>query len=541
MNRNRSIHLAVLIVLIVAVYSSAVQNGLGIDDKTVLLGNPAIYGMSLSNIRVLFTSLPNDVEYLPVRDLTYVIDYELWGPPMSGGRLRTAIRGIYGYHLSNIFYYAAACVALYLFLERLLRRWTGQARAVAFFSALLYAVHPMHVESVAGIAHRKDLVSGLFVFLCLWSYVAYRESKRNRYYIFSLMATALALLSKTTALVLPLLMLLIEYVCLRERREGVFRPAIRVLPFAVLTAATAFLSYSIAGSVGLVLPERGGLLERLPSAAKAAAVYVKMLVMPYPLSIWHDFESPAGLLDPVFLLSLAVVLGIIFLAFWNRRRSPVVSFCTGWFLVSVIPVIGLIPTSTVIAERYLFLPSVGFCAALAWGIQGGLYIRWRNAAISVLVIVVLVFSVISFKRNFDWKDNLTILRTDLKKSPDSYRLNQMMGRLYFLRGYHAEGLTYLLRGKQIRPYGMDYDFFQAYYLNLKGRHGEALPYLRAINDRYGGTVVDVNCLMGIVYEAMGEYELAGESYLRAVNGKMTIGVFMKRDARAALDRLKGMK
>lgn len=524
---NRRLHLIIITLVTFVVYSNTLPNKFNFDDPTILLNNPATHGLSLKNIKDVFTSLPNGVEYLPLRDLTYMIDYELLG------------LNPFGYHLSNIIYYLVTCIILYLFLSKLLFRWVSAFQIIAFLSTLLFAVHPVHVESVGGIAQRKDLISGLFFFLSLYCFLLYKDKGRVWFYVLSILSCGLSLLGKSTAIVLPIMILSLEFVYLREKTDNPLKRVFNLIPFFIISFIISTANFFIVKNAGIILPFTSStIIERIPTALKAIFKYLRILAIPYPLSVRHEFQPSKDIFEILPILSLIGFLALLYLIIRWRQRSPLISLSLTWYLLSLLPVIGLIPTSTIIAERYLFLPSVGFCIVLSYVLFKGLYNR-VNIFITVFVTLAILFSAISFERNFDWKNMKTLMKADLKKNPTSYILNLSLGKLFFENADYAEAMIYLTKAKEIKPRAMDYEFYLTYYLYKKKQYKEALSFLKGMRLNEA-EIVDIHYLLGIIYEAMADYENAKASYLKALKSKISIGVFSKKSAEIALSALNEM-
>lgn len=518
---KRKLHIYVITLIIFATFSNTLPNRFNIDDSNILLDNPSVHGLSFKNIKEIFTSIPNAVEYLPIRDLTYMIDYEIWG------------LNPFGYHLSNLLFYLASCLMLYLLIARLLERWYEYAPAIAFFSTVAFSVHPVHVESVAGIAMRKDLVSGLLFFLSLFNFLLYKDEGKRLFYIFSLITFALSLLSKSTAVILPVIILLLNFVYLKKDSKRILETVL----FFIVALLFATINVIVAAKTGLIISSEN-ISARLPIAFIAVFYYAKLLLFPYPLTVWHEFNFPRGMLEPMAVLSLAGLLTMIYIIYKLRHRNKLVSFSGAWYLSSLIPVVGLLPTSTLIAERYLFLPSISFSMILAWLMHSALNSRKKGAGLVILVFpLVIALSIsVSFQRNFQWKNTEALLSADLEKNPASYKLTRMLGRYYFQNGQYDNAFVLLRKAKEINVNDRDYEFYLALSLYNKSKYIDALNVLDGAS--FGGMdIVDAHYLYGRIYEAMGDYRRARGSYLMALESKRIMGIFFKNDVKAAFVNL----
>lgn len=539
---KRRLHILLLVLVAMAVYANSLPNSFNFDDAQFVVANSAVHGFSLHNLKAVFTSVPNAVEYLPVRDLTYMLDYELW-------KLNPL-----GYHISNLFYFVLALIALYfLFLRIFLMIFSGHEDAetsagrAAFIAALIYAIHPVHVESVACISQRKDILSGLFYFTGLFLYIESWKKPGGRY-LLSLLMFLLAGLSKMTVVIMPVSVLLLElYFAPQEINSG--KRPLRTIPFFVLAAALTVLGIYIARLTGVYTMAEAGLSSRIAGFFEVVLINIKMLFDPYPLVVWHQFDMPAGFLSGAIpALSIAAVAALVYLVFRFRKTRKALSFGFAWMLTSMVPVSGLFPTTVIVAERYMFLPSAGFCLAAGWGIfrllpflNKGVFSRlpaWAVGAGAAWALAMAVaFPAITVERNMDWKDKITLYTADLAHHPDLVKTYICLGKEYINHGDFQVGLAYLLRAKKLDPSDFEYDFYTAYYLYKTGQPDFALTVLNNLRSQLHMEVVDVDYLAGMIYQGRGDISKAKEFYLRAAHSGFPLGVYMRGQALAALNRL----
>jgi len=496
----RRAHLAAIAALSLLLYAGTLRGTFDFDTPELLLYNQAVHGLTVANLVAVTTSMPNTVEYLPVRDVTWMIDWELFG--MSA----------WGYHLSNALYYALCCVLCYLFVEAAARRFTPASRGVALLATLLFVAHPVHVESVAGVAQRKDIVSGLFLFLCLWAFLQWRESRRAGWYAAALIALPLALLSKATAVVAPALLFLLVLPELRRDR----RVLLELAPFAGITGAIAFVTMRLAAGSGILYTAERPVLPVALTFAKVAFHYLRMLLLGGPLTIVHDLEPVQSAADPVGLAALAGLLALAGALAAAARRWPLIALGGAFFLVAIVPVAGLLPAPNLAADRYLFIPALGVTLAAASALvelAGG-----RTVA-----------------RAEDWRTNERLLVADLRANPSSLRLTTSLARYYYVNGRVDLAFEYFERARVLQPSNPEPDLFVALRLLQLGDRRGALAALDRIPD--GGSIVDVQCLYGMVHEAEGRPGEAAAAYRRALAAERIMGVLFKRNAQEGLARV----
>jgi tetratricopeptide (TPR) repeat protein len=521
--KRQSYHIAIIILLTILTYFDSLSNRFNIDDPGLLLNNTAVHGISIDNIRKIFASVPNGFEYLPVRDLTYCLDFTLWGS------------NPFGYHLANLLYYMIACILLYLFFTKVLTPWIDCHAETALFSTLLFAVHPVHVESVAGIAQRKDLVSAIFFFATLYLFLIFKENKSWQAYLLSIVLFIFALLSKATVVMLPILIFLLDIHYAGKKEDGTGVRIVRCIPFALISFAMALIQIVILRENGFVKTAsyalESGYSGRIGTAAKAVFYYLRLLITGHPLNIIHDFDNVRHLYDPVSVFALAGLGLIVFGIFKFRNNSPLLSFAGTWYLVCLIPVVGLIPAATVVAERYLFLPSAGFCLAAGYLTSMALSKTVvRKPAFVIFCLLILSFATISHNRTYAWKDALSLYMAGVVDSPLNPRLHWLVGRELFLASRYEEAFKFLRTAKSIDPaYAMDYNVFSAVRAYGEGNYSLAVDLLNQIRLPANIHVRDMDYMYGRISAASGDMQSALNYLTRAGQDNVELGIFYKAD------------
>lgn len=382
------------------------------DDPGLVLENPSIRSLSVKNIVSIFTPQKGKT-YQPVRVLSYALDYKL-------GKLNPLV-----YHLHNLLLFSLNLFVIYLFLIRFV------AKEIAFISALIWAVMPVHIESVAWIAARKEVLSGLFFFLSLLLYVDFKRKRKIRLYIFSVFSFVLAGLSKPTTVVLPLILFFYELFFEKKKRFAYhipyWIPNLLILAYFIFWGGAKKPSY-----------HGGTILATLFTNAYIALRYwINMFI---PISL-----SPRYLIDVKSIFpSWRIVVGILFVLFlfyiaWRtRKNSPLISFSIIWFFISLLPVLNIIPISTMIADRYIYIPSLG--AALCFGFLGEKAMKKWQQVSYVLIGYLLVLTFLSVSYSRIWKNSFTLWSYVIKKEP-CHPL-----------AHHNLGLWYVEKGENIKAY-----------------------------------------------------------------------------------------
>ena len=422
-------HLALVATLAFALYAPTLGAGFVWDDEPLVLQNSAI--TSLSNLPAIFHSHAFagtgrvfargvDVEYYrPVWISTLALDHALWG-------LRPA-----GYHLTNVLLHVATALLVYLLGLGLLRR-----SVPALLAALLFAAHPVHAEAVAWVSGRNELLAALFTCVALAGYARFRTRGGAWVAAGTLVAYGLGLLSKEMAATLPLLALLWEARAgrggARSRLAGPLVLALATVPYLLLRAAI------------VTAAQRTGepaLGARLLHAPRILLESLRLMVLPVDLKVFYrlPLEMPSaapGAWLSVLLLALAVA-GIV----WLHRRDRDLAFGLGWALVTLLPVCGIpaMIRPAPIADRYLYLPSIGVCLA-----AGALFARAAahrrtagatRAAGAAALVLLLLLSAATVLRSRAWRDDATLMTQMIGDAPGE------------ATGYFNRGLMELLAAR----------------------------------------------------------------------------------------------
>ena len=323
-----------------------------------------------------------------VRTFTFFLDYALWGYRPRG------------YFVTNILLHTLTAVALYVTTLRLFGN-----RDVALAGGLLFTAHPAFTEAVGVISHRKEMLVCLFMLLSLNFYLLRGGYfKRSAAYLGSLLAYFLALNSKQVAIVLPFLLYLSDWVQSEEKGLSLLRSrGVFYLPYIFLPAIFVFLK---AGDWRLfaVFPLESFFNTEyyhiLSTSPWAFAKYIFILIMPVHLTVDPHFPFLNSFLDPKCLLGLFIISLLIITAVRVRRDHPLVTFSIGWIVINLIPVLNIIPVNEPFAERYLYVPGVGFCLLLAWALSS---LTRPREALAHIIYGVLIFFLVLFGLEFTFR------------------------------------------------------------------------------------------------------------------------------------------
>lgn len=418
---------------------------LSYDDDVYIVSNPHVaQGITTANIAWAFTSV-EQCNWHPVTWLSHMLDVQLFGMNPRG------------HHLTNVLFHTIATLILFSLLVRL----TGAVWKSSFVAAL-FALHPLHVESVAWAAERKDVLSACFFFLTLLLYSRYVEARRNKsassvtIYLLTLLSFVLGLMSKPMLVTLPVIMLLLDLWPLRRldtapTLSSLVAEKIPFLACSILSSAITIYAQREGGAI--VVLDWVPIATRLQNSLVSYARYLVKAVWPHDLAVLYPFTLSIPLWQVV---SSAVLLLLISAATIRAgRQHPYLPVGWFWFLITLFPVIGLVQVGNQsMADRYTYIPIVGIFMMLAWGVPALLGTTdgtgggtetvkrsvWsrparRNTVLTLLAIVAIATSaVLTWQQIGYWKDNFSLYRHTLKVTSNNYIIHYNLGVAYGRRG-----------------------------------------------------------------------------------------------------------
>ena len=505
--------IGLLFLLAVLPYLNALRNGFVYDDGTQVLGNP--YIRDFRHLREIFTTTVNSYKsafaaanyYRPLMNFGYLLCFQLFGP------------SAYAFHMVNVLLNGLVVVLLFLVTKRMFRNST-----LSFVAAALFALHPIHTESVDWVAAVTDVELTFFCLLTFWFFLGLGGLRSFRHGLTQFgmaVSFVLAALSKEPALTLPLLATVYEH-AYREDRDGTTRAqkflrygALWLLTVAYLVARVRFL-----GTLAHNREQLGG-IEVFFSAFTLFGQYMGKLIWPVRLSAYYIFEA-SDPTDPRVLVGLGalVLIAILFVALWKFDRTA--SFGVIWLVVTLTPVLNATwMASNVFTERYLYLPSVGFCWVLAWGWtrlfawSAQYRFPWRWVFAGTLGVMASWCMVHIVTRNLDWRDDVTLYTSTLAASPKAYYMHHNLGVAYWNKRDVDSAEREWTEALRLAP-NADVVLDSLVMLNLSRQHyEEALGYsLRAL--ALGPNDPEKHLNAGMAFLAMGNTQEAERQLKTAV-------------------------
>jgi Flp pilus assembly protein TadD len=514
----------IILLLTTIVYANSIHNDFtNWDDLSLVVENPAIRSLSIDNLIDIFTPKPGKT-YQPVRVLSYAIDYSLW-------KLNPL-----GYHLGNIALHGFSAVILYLLLASLLNQMRAESslesnRIIALLASLLFAVHPVNVEAVTWISSRKYGLLAFFYFSSFYFYIKNSEKGRYHriYYALSIVSYVLSLLSSPFSVTLPAIVFLYDYCHIRDINlyNIIKSRLLSYLPYIVLSISQFIILWNSFTTTPGPEPaikshEMDNILYTFLTMLRVLYDYMKNLIFPFWLNNMYVDHTSTSLLEYKVILSLFVILvlsGILF--FQVRAGNKVNLFCLGWFVLTWLPVSNIIPISTKMADRYLYLPAVGLFLLFSLAVYNTShrrrFSRKAKQLVTVPVIAFLVFSLsyLSIDRNRVWANSQTLWEDSLRKAPAYWVPHMNLGLTMAQQGRIEEAISYYRESLRLNPNSVHTHNNLGVVLLERGQIGDAIGhYVAAL--RLKSDYAETHNNLGIALFRLGNFDQAIAHYRKAL-------------------------
>ena len=475
------------------VFLPAIEGGfVNWDDQRYVYENGLIRSIDLAFIKTIFSTIQVS-NFHPLTMLSYTVDFALWGEnPL-------------GYHLENVILHAINTFLAGWLAVRLVEARGKHNSTFAFVAglttAILFGLHPMHVESVAWISEKKDVLSGLFFMLSLLSYLRYHKNRSFSAYALCFAFFILALLSKPMAVTLPAVLLIIDmYPLERRSKEGFGRILLEKVPFfgaSILIAVVTVIAQR--GSGALRSLETDPLSLRILTAFRGFIFYLFKLVFPTGLAPYYPHPLEQTIANYQYWGAIAIFVAITIAAVYAVKKGKA-AFPAAWafFVVTLLPVIGIIQVGRqAAADRYIYIPAIALFILMG-GALAVLVKRKKSAlypVIAGLAIVSVIFSFLTIKQTRIWKDSLALWSHEIKVYPMTVPM-----------AYNSRGQAYHIAGELEKA-------IEDYSASITLNPFDPFPY----NNR------------ALIYEDMGREALAIEDYTKAIS--LDSGFFNARNNR----------
>lgn len=392
----------------------ALRNGFtNWDDILYVTGNPLLKNLSGEGLKAIFTT--NVVSnYHPITILSLALNYQF------------AELTPWSYHLTSIILHVINTGLVFWFIMLLSER----NKWVSAFSALLFGIHPMHVESVAWISERKDLLYTIFYLLALIVYIKYIQKKQIKNMIIVTVLGALSLLCKPAAIVLPFSLIILDYF---YKRKWSWTWIVEKLPIFALCAFTAYITVSIQSDRAIASVALHSFTERIGFAGFGVIWYLVKFIFPYPLSSLHPF--PKELTPVYYLATVAAIAGVAWLLFKVKNRNYHFGF--GFYIINLLLVLQLVSIgNAVVAERYTYVPYISLFFLFCLEVYKVAQVKWpeyRKVILGIGGAWVIALAILTWTRIPVWNDSETLWFDVLKHYPESTRAWTNKGLIYYER------------------------------------------------------------------------------------------------------------
>jgi len=462
---------ALLFVLVWIVFGPAVHYPfVNFDDDVYVYENPVVRaGLTGQGIQWAFAHA-HESNWHPLTTMSHMLDCQLFG--LDAGK----------HHLINVLLHSVAVVLLFLVLRRL----TSDTWPAAFVAAL-FAIHPLRAESVVWISERKDVLSGLFFMLTLWAYTRYvRLGSSLPRYMLVVAAFVLGLMSKPMLVTLPLVLLILDYWPLKRSQTN--SKTAKLSWRRLLIEKVPLLAISLAVCIATVLAQtearhsadRISVPMRLGNAVVSCAIYIGQLIWPVRLAAYYPYPV-GGHSSFEIAVSVAVLAGLSAVAFSTRRKYPYLLAGWLWYLVMLLPVLGIVQVGAQArADRYTYLPEIGLGIGLAWAIKDWTA-GWtaRGPVLSAAAAIVIVALIpIARAQTATWRDSRTLWEHALACTTDNSVAEANLANELVHDGDYNGAIEHANRAVELDPEYADAQNCLGYALLQSGQLDAALTHLR---------------------------------------------------------------
>jgi len=490
------------------------------DDQEYVYENVYVQaGLTRESIVWAFTT-GHASNWHPLTWLSHMLDCQIYG-------LNPA-----GHHITNLLFHIANTLLLFIVLKRMTR-----ARWQSAFAAALFALHPLHVESVAWVAERKDVLSTLFWMLTMWAYAGYVDKRESVTatshfpifrYLLVIVLFALGLMSKPMLVTLPFVLLLIDFWPLGRVDRDISLGNSRFATYwKLVREKTPLFTLSIASSViTYLVQQRGEAVEywgylplrvRLANAVVAYIRYVDKMLWPRDLAVLYPYARDR--ISALLVISAVLLLACVSFGVYRlRRRCPYLLTGWAWYLGTMVPVIGIIQVGMqAIADRYTYIPLIGLFIIVAWGISDLVpKRRYRQVGLGIpAAAAVAALMICTWFQVGHWRNSVALFTHALESTTDNWIMHSNMGHVFFDRGDLARAAAHYSAAIEIEPRSIKPHYNLGTVLVEQGKLDEAVAlYREAV--RLDPDYADAHNNLGNILERRGKFDEAAAHYREAI-------------------------
>ena len=457
-----------VLLLVTAIYFQILdfQFLLNFDDDMLILDSEEYQSWKWENLKVIFGSYKEGL-YHPITSLSWMADYAIWG------------QDPFGFHLSNLILHLLNCLLVFFFVRSLVDKVE-----VALMAALFFGIHPMHVENVAWLSSRKDLMLAFFFLLSLWCYQLFTKEKKKNFYLLSWCFATLAMMSKVSAIVLPFLFALMDWFQDPEKWKT---KLLNKLPFLLPAGILIYVNFKAQQEYGYIREVAEGFsgLDQFFFVSYSAFYYLFKLLVPLDLAPKNLYPEAGSDLPMVYYLSILFLLGVIIAAIKWRKSRPLILFGLAFYFLTIGPNLKIIPTGNdVVSNRYAYLAYLGLYLLIAWWLSNKLAKLGRYA---ILLLIILFWSSTTYQYANTYQDSRSVWTAVIDAHQDhDFGLAMALNE----RGQVA------FKQAKFELAAADYDRALSNYPNLRrGLYNRA--QLKSQNKAYQEALVDLDRLIGL--------------------------------------------
>jgi tetratricopeptide (TPR) repeat protein len=476
------------------------------DDPRYVYENTKITGgLSISGIAWAFTHI-HSMNWHPLTTISHMLDCQLYG--LNAG----------WHHFTNVLLHTLAAILLFLALQQM----TNAVWRSAFVAAV-FAIHPLRVESVAWVAERKDVLSGVCFMLTLLAYVYYTRGPSLSRYMAVALVFVLGLMSKPMLVTLPLVLLVLDYWPLSRiggHRPGTGRqlliPVLEKVPLIALSAVSSIITFLVQkGAVGRT--EELPILERMNNAVVSYVLYLRQMLWPVDLAVFYPHpENRLPLSEIAFCLLLLVCITCVAIAL--RKKRPYLITGWLWYLGMLVPVIGLVQVGWQgRADRYTYLPQIGLYIATTWAVTDltSLWRRQRTILSVAAILVIGALSLCAWVQTSYWRESERLFRHALAVTTNNDVAENNLGIVFLGQGKVDEAISLLQSAVDLRPDNSPAHENLAKALLQKGRVADALVHYRKLLELQPDNM-EIHNIVGTVLVQQGRIAEGAEEWQKVL-------------------------
>jgi len=513
MNLLKSVYICILIFLLsTGIYINSLQNSFLIDDKPIVENNTLI--RDIKNIPKIFLSnywanTPYEKGvflYRPLVISSFAVDYTIWK------------NNPFGFHLTNVIINGLNSVLLFFVLMKFFNFSKSLYTIYCILYTLLFTFHPIHTEAVNMIVGRTELLSTFFYLMTLLFYI-------NNKYFCSLVTFFLSLLSKEIAITLPMVLFVYEFLFKNKYEKKYYIGFLSVIVIYLVIRAMVLGGFVSIYQTGILSEQN--FLQRVFIVFQVLGYYLKLNFLPYPLTPdYSDLPLGNSLFKMDVFLSIILIIILFFIAYRFKDKQKIISFSIIWFFITILPVSNIVSIGALIGERFLYLPSISLSILMV-----GIYPKFKNLFLVFCILILIIFGIITFNRNYEWKDSFSLWSSVLKYQPDNVRANYNLGEFYENLKDYDKALMYYEKSIKYYPThnwhpdknsilvvkekisNIYYNLCLKYY--KEKNYKKSLEYsLKAISNNENN--VEAYVMLGNNYFQLNEIPKALESYKKAL-------------------------